>query len=87
MSALSKCALALLIMVAIPAAAASAAPLSSLRIPGANGLANKTTTLIAQKQKSAARFHCNGGCSQPPPAPQPPPGSSGPTPGGVGRPR
>jgi hypothetical protein len=89
MSALRKCALALSIVgvVAISSGAASAALLGPLRIAGANSLASKTTVPVAQRQKSAARFHCQGGCPQPPPAPQPPPGSSGPTPGGVGRPR
>ena len=89
MSALHKCAFALLIvsMVAVSTGAASAALLGSPRIAGANGLVGKTTTLIAQKQKSASRYQCKGGCPQPPPAPPPPEGGPGPTPGGVGKTR
>jgi hypothetical protein len=89
MSTLGKCALALSIVssVAMSTGAASAALLGPLPIAGAKGLVSKTTTPIVQRQKSAARYHCNGGCPQPPPAPGPPPGSAGPFPGGGDKPR
>lgn len=83
MSVVRKCALALstVSMVAIATGAASAAPLGSLRIAGANSLVSKVASHSLQKQKA---YHCQGGCPQPTPPPPPPEGGNGPVPGGDG---
>ena len=83
MSTIRKCSLALSIIsvAATTTGAASAAPLGSLRIAGANSIVSTTATHNARVQK---QFHCQGGCPQPTPPPPPPEGGNGPIPGGDG---